>query len=160
MKNVYDKFYGGNTKMHEAINELIPFIGTQDELQLPREEKYGYHLRSETGYNLYWDATDGSGLDITVWREDEPYVVVWHDFEFDDLQLSNHFADGIEMGEKDEAFETEGGPFPKYPQIAYMGQFKGYSDLMGISKGDQIANEFEREIRKKGRGGKPPKFKN
>ena len=76
------------------------------------------------------------------------------------MRLDNHYAGDITQGEKDEVFETEGGNLPKFPEIAYMGQFKGYADFLGISRGDQLANEFEREIRKKGRGGKPPKFKN
>ena len=43
MPNLYagmNEFNKGNPSMHKAINELMPMINTQDQLEIPIKEKY------------------------------------------------------------------------------------------------------------------------
>ena len=36
---------------------------------------------------------------------------------------------------------------PKYPEIAYMGDFRGYSDFLGISDEDTTINQFDKQFK-------------
>ena len=151
MPNLYagmNEFNKGNPSMHKAINELIPILNTQDQLEIPIKEKYGYHVSEDTGYNLYWDATTGEGLNITIWKDNSPDVTSWKDFEYDTLTEKNHYANDVEFGDKDDGFETDDGMMiPKYPEIAYMGDFRGYSDFLGISDEDTTINQFDKQFK-------------